>query len=207
MSRGSLAIVLLFTLGAALNAVPLRTMTNEQLLKWYLENPADDTKMVEKFGMNRISVQRTPATNGVQKIIELWSPGEKTYKTIQINLQYFRDPVTGWETLQGISCPRIPSQVPTEVKDCVHGKETAEKMLRLILSSKIQDPQIEQRATKAAECIKSKINLPKIELNCFLKTLTQENISRLRGEMIAQLNAAGIDIQNGRIVRRSTLAK
>ena len=200
MMKLLIAVLLISPLFAA---KPFRLMDNQELLQWYLQNPTDDTKVIEKFGQNQITVRRIPATNSVQKIIELWSPAEKKFKTMTINLKYYRDPTTGWETLQGLTCPLPPRDTPPEVDECVKGSEVADKVLRLLLSAKIQDPQIEKKVGDAAECIKSKVNLPRVELNCFMKALTPENIKLVKKELMDQLHSQGLDVVGGKVVKHA----
>lgn len=182
-------------------AKPFRAKNNHELLQWYLENPSDNTPVVEKFGRNELTVRRIPAINGVQKIIKLWMPKQKKFKTMKINLKYFKDTTTGWEALQGLTCPLPPKDDSPEVEDCVRGNESAEKLLRVLLSSKIQDLKIKQKTTAATECIKRKLVLPKIELSCFLKALNEDNINKVYKELIAQLRSIGLEVSNGRIVK------
>ena len=194
-------VVVLLVIGVAASK-PFRLMDNKELLQWYLENPSDDTKISERFGQNSLTIRRIPATNSIQKVVELWSPNEKKFKTIKINLKYFKDPTTGWETLQGMTCPLPVKDTAPEVDQCVAGQDVADKLIRVLLSAKIQDAAIEQKVNAANECIKQKVNLPKTELNCFLNALTAENVSKIKKELIAQLNAMGLDVVGGKIVRK-----
>ena len=201
MTKG-LFFLLLIT-APLLAETPYRLMDNQALLAWYLSNPTDETKVVEKFGQNILTLRRIPATNSIQKKLELWVPAEKQFKVITINLQYFRDPVTGWETLQGMSCPAPKTKQTPEVAKCIKGHETGEKTMRLLLSARLQDPSIEIKVQRAADCIKEKVKLPMIELNCFLKAFEPANISKVKKELLEELAALGLAVEGGKIVQRA----
>ena len=187
-------IVLLFLVCASVlatrNDKPFRTKDNNELLAWYLENPSDETPVEERFGQNVLTIRRIPATETIHKRFELWNPKDKAVKVMTVNLKYYKDPQTGWETLQGLDCPKPPTNQAPEVAKCVSGYNVGKEMTMVLLSSNVDSPSIEDQVRLTAECIKDKVKIQHVEWDCFTKALTPEEIKKTRGALQGYAKAA-----------------
>ena len=182
-------VTILLLASASSSMKPLRVMDNDDLLHWYLADPTNTKQTTEHFGKNRVTLQRIPAINALQKKLYLWNDHHNKLDTITVNLQHYIDQATGWQTMQALDCPRPIANIPHQAEACLRGHQLGDRTIRMLLASKLEDPMIEDKVMHTAACMRHQASFNDIELNCYFEAFVSVNIARIKKQMVEEFKA------------------